>query len=252
MFMIVRPDEAVAHERTRADGRKTTDLRYFGKFSGRDTTCEAFLVRVQDGVVRAHFHPIDQFQILLGAPGSRYQRQELPALTLHYADAYATYGPMSGEDPPLRFFTLRAEASAFTAYMPADRDKLAWRGRRHHQVGFDRLPLEDFPASGVSRVEQVWDRDEDGLEALAIVAGPSCAITLPATYRTGGQFTMIAEGSVCHDGKECGPESLAWQDAAEPAVHLSTADQGCRLFVLRYPEPSTTAQHQAAAAGSPV
>ncbi len=179
MFTIVRPDETVVRERQRADGGTTTDLRYFGKFSGRDTTSEAFLVHVQDREVRAHFHPVDQFQILLGAPGSRYQRHELPAFTLHYADAYATYGPMSGEDPPLRFFTLRAEASGFTAYMPEQRDKLAWRGKRHHQAGFDRLPVEAFPAAGGKRVEQVFGRDDDGFEALAIVAGTSTQIHPP-------------------------------------------------------------------------
>jgi hypothetical protein len=246
VFMMVRPDEAVWRERTRPDGGRTTDLRYFGKLSGRDTRCEAFLVHVEDRVVRSHFHPIDQFQILLGAPGSRYQRQELPALTLHYADAYATYGPMSGGYPPLRFFTLRAEASAFTAYMPEERDKLAWRGRRHRQVGFDRLSDDDFPATGISRVDQIWDPDDDGLEALAIVAGPSTEITLPATHCTSGQFIMTSEGSVYHGGRECGPESLAWQDAGEPAVQLVTGNLGCRLFVARYPEPSTSARHRRA------
>jgi len=209
-------------------------------------------VHLRNRTIRAHFHPVDQFQILIGAPGGRYQGHDLPDFTVHYADAYSTYGPLVGEDPPMRFFTLRTEPSAFQATMPDDRSKLAWRGRRNRHVEFERLATTEIPAAGAVEFAPIWERDDDGLEALAIAAGPDTKITLPDTHGTNGQFVFVADGWVEVNGKKCDVESLGWQDASEPSAELTAGSTGARVFVMKFPSPSTVVQHDETAKAASV
>lgn len=246
-FMMVPKDEAVLDETVGPDGDTRTYLRYFGKFSGRGPHPErgpqAYVVQLHNRVLEAHFHPVDQFQILLAGPASRYQRHEFGAMMVLYADAYSPYGPLSGGDPPMRFFTLRAEPSDFIAYVPKERDKLAWLGRRSYHHKFEHLSSSELPERGMTRIDAMVERDEDGLEALTILAGPGARITVPGTERTNGQFVFVADGWVEFAGKVCGFESLAWQDPDEGPVELIAGSEGVRVFVMRYPSPSTVVQH---------
>ena len=70
-------------------------------------------------------------------PGARYQRHQIPAVELHYADAFVTYGPFSAGAERMRFFTLRPCQGQFKGEMPSERNKLRYQGRRgiHVDVG---------------------------------------------------------------------------------------------------------------------
>ena len=83
---------------------------------------KGFVGEVYNGTLRAHFHPVDQFQILLGEEGSFYQRQPVPKFMLHYADAFATYGTemFLALIRRFAFFTLREIPSTGLYYMPDD------------------------------------------------------------------------------------------------------------------------------------
>src|SRR5580704_1699514 len=95
-FSIVCPAEAVVDARIVNDGSFSTTLRYFGTRAGRNSVPEANVIQLHNRRINTHFHPVDQFQIFLGAPGAKYQHQEVNGIAVHWADAYATYGPLEG------------------------------------------------------------------------------------------------------------------------------------------------------------
>lgn len=112
----VSPRQAV-RRRVMFEGRVSRVVDYFGGAASASGP-QAYLVEQRNYVLRPHFHPVDQFQILCGAPGSLFGRRPLGELEVHYADAHTVYGPLTGGDPPLRYFTLRAEPTGTTAFMP--------------------------------------------------------------------------------------------------------------------------------------
>ena len=247
---MVLPEEAIVTGLTddegqplkRSNGEDSTWTEYFGKAAGTGVSPHGFIVTLRNRLLGAHFHTVDQFQILLGAPGALYQKNPVPTMIVQYADAFVPYGPLYGEDPPMRFYTLRAEFTGEVLFMPKERERLRWRGRRNRHKDFEHLEPSEIPAAGVTRVEPIFERDEDGLEALSIVAGPGAVLTVPGTAETNGQFVFVADGSVDFDGKKCGFETLGWQGRDEEATEMVAGPEGARLFVMRFPSPSTTEQ----------
>ena len=249
-FTMIRPEEAVDRGRILEDGEEKIFFAYFGEAAERGLRPQGGLVGLRNKFLGAHNHPVDQYQVLFGKPGSHYSSHEgdVPPLVVHYADAYATYGPLSGEDPPLLFFTLRAEPTGETIFMPKDREKIGWRGRRNIHQEFKLLDDLEFPKPGGVRREAVFEGFDDGLEAFAILAGPGATFTVEASEATNGQYIVVTDGWLEYEGHKCELHSLAWQDRDEPPVELVAGPEGARVFVLRFPRPSTVERHAAAAA----
>lgn len=244
---MVAPDEAAPRKfRVEGGGHRIT-LDYFGRSSGRGDGCEAFVIGLHNRTLRAHFHPVDQFQLLLGADGSRYQRSAVPALMLHYADAYSTYGPLEGADPPMRFFTLRAEATDVTAFMPEDRELLLYRGRRNvHFDPFDAAP--ELPGAGKVEEVALVAEETDGLSARMILAGAGAPVVLPGGTGSNGRYCYVAEGSFGYDGRDYATESLGFIAAGDPPATGIAGQRGVRLLVMSFPSPSSRSSREAGAA----
>lgn len=240
---MVGPEEAVVVGRTTDEGEARTWSEYFGRATGRGDSPQGFVVPLHNRFLGAHFHPVDQFQILLGVPGATYQREPVAPMMVHYADAYVTYGPLIGEDAPLRFYTLRALMTEQVLYMPDERKKLLWRGKRNRHVDFDHLTPGEFPGVGEVSVDTIWEREDDGLEGLAVTAGPRATIVIPGTSGTNGQYVFVADGSLARDGRSFPIESLGWQGPEEDGTEVTAGDGGVRLFVLRFPTPTSVEQH---------
>ena len=235
-LMMLSPDERKVRNFVGTDGAPRTSYDYFGKSSGRDFGPQGFLVTVEDRTLPSHFHDVDQYQILLGVPGSFYQRHEIAPLMIHYADAYSTYGPIVGGNPPLRFFTLRADPTDFTGIMPSARDRLLHRGRRqsHFSISTDSSATD-------SETEVLLSDDADGLAAVLMRSVTGAAIDLPSPSGSKGQFVYVISGEVEWDERSFGPESLGWQSADDgPRQLRCLADS--QILVLRFPCPATNAR----------
>lgn len=238
-LVMVAKDEAVVGFGVRADGSERKTIDFFGRDSGRDNGAEAFVVELRNRTLGAHVHPVDQFQILLGERGSRIQRRPVPPLMVHYADAYATYGPLIGADPPLRFYTLRAEPTSVTSFVLDDRDKLLCRGQRsiHVDVNLSRA-MGVYGSSGV-RLRHIIPEDGDGLSAMRLVAEPHSPIVLPSAYTTSGQFVYVSVGAIRCRGIEYASESLGWMEAGAEPEHVVAGDEGTDCLILRLPYPAS-------------
>ncbi|MCX4745041.1 hypothetical protein OG455_05795 [Kitasatospora sp. NBC_01287] len=227
---FVSPGQAVSR-RVVFEGRISRIVDYFGGAAPVGGGPQAYLVEQHDYVLRPHFHPVDQFQVLLGATGSLFGRRPIGALEVHYADAFTVYGPLAGGSPPLRYFTLRAEPTLTTSFMPESRALLPPHAGRSLHAGIDLARTDDG--------EALLADDRDGLRVGRRSAGPGAELSVPAAG-PGGQFLYVAAGAVSVAGVEGdhGPESIGWQAPGDGPAILTAGAEGAELLVLRYPEPS--------------
>ena len=86
------------------DGRFATDL--IGSFSKAGQAAQAFLVQNRRRRHTTHFHGSNQFQFFIGGSG-KFVRHDIGVGSVHYADAYTSYGPIVSGVSGLDFLTLR-------------------------------------------------------------------------------------------------------------------------------------------------
>lgn len=184
--------------------------------------------------VAAHWHPVNQFQLYVGAPGAWYQRTMIEKdLVLHFTDAYSTYGPFGAHGPGrFKYHVMRARASDTTGWMPDDRDKMPRRGRRNYLV----------PLTLSSRVEHgdwatIIEPEEDGLAAYRVLVGPTQgfeppSIAVPAV----GRFYCVLAGSLWLGEEEFPASSMLWQDRGqELPILVADSSTGCDVLAVQFP-----------------
>lgn len=216
------------------DGRPSRVYDYLGRSSGIDGGPEAYLVEYPAGrVTRAHFHPVDQFQVFFGTPGSHYQRHPIPAVMVHYSDAFTTYGPFGSDDEGMRFFTLRPRASRFTAYMPEDRDRLRARGRHRGHFQFHAAIEPRGPVAGVV-TEHVLSTASGGPTIARVRAGAGARVEIGGAPDAARYVCVLAGTATAGTGDVLEPLGLGWSEPAEAEV-LVAGDDGCDLLALGFP-----------------
>jgi hypothetical protein len=197
---------------------------------------QAFMVTMgPGGCVPAHFHRIDQYQLLLGGGGACYKGTELPArtVTVHYADAFSTYGPIeAGAAESMEFYTLRAFTDMFIAYMPEERHRLPATGR-HRNI---HRTIQTGGTNAASRpgCEELIGETHDGLGAWRVSLDPAQPLQSGAP-RGSGQYCYVIAGSVLAAGKDLGPRSLAWLPAGAPTDGATAGPDGSDVLFLQFP-----------------
>ncbi|MCX4985992.1 hypothetical protein [Streptomyces sp. NBC_00572] len=240
----VSPRQAV-RRRVMFEGRVSRVVDYFGGAASASGP-QAYLVEQRDYVLRPHFHPVDQFQILCGARGSLFGRRPVGELDVHYADAHTVYGPLTGGDPPLRYFTLRAEPTDATAFMPESRALLPPRrtGRSLHVDASARAAIGPESGDRAAPVTDggvtLLDDSRDGLRVSRLTCGPGAALPLPEAGE-GGQFLYVAAGTVVSADASYGPETLGWQPPRTLGAAVQAGPDGATILVLRHPAPADRA-----------
>src|SRR5215212_5024556 len=85
---------------------------------------QAFMVEYDPNrVSRAHFHAVDQFQIIVDGKG-RIGRHELTPYSVHFARAFTPYGPLVASGEGMTFLTLRRSRDAGAQRLPEAKPKL--------------------------------------------------------------------------------------------------------------------------------
>jgi hypothetical protein len=240
MITLVDHREATYTEHVNARGAMQRQYDYFGKQTSRQFGPEAFLVDYgPNRTTTAHFHSVDQFQIFYGSPGARYQRHQIPAVELHYADAFVTYGPFSAGPERIRFFTLRPCQGQFKGEMPAERHKLRYQGRRGIHVDVEPH-LATTPATGESTEVELIAGEPDGLCARLVVAGPGAEASPAIPAPNSGTYLCVLSGPAVVGDRRVGPHALGWiaADDDQP-VTLATDAAAAAVLLLTFPYPPT-------------
>ena len=179
--------------------------------------------------ITTHFHRVNQFQVLFPSDGARYRRTPIDDVLVHYADGYATYGPITTTVSSLEMFTLRAIHDDFRADMPAEREKLVRRGKRnlHGSVA--------STLTGSSSVESLFEDGSDGLFAGVARTGPGGSISTIDASGGGGQYHCILSGTAQLDGKSYVAKSLLWMTAGDAPRSIVAGSEGLVLLTVQFP-----------------
>ena len=181
-----------------------------------------------DAETRAHFHRVDQFQVFIEG-GQRLGSEAIEPVTLHYADAHTPYGPIVGRGGGVHYLTYRARRDPGALFMPESRPQRRYLGGRHMSVRVASEPNED------AEWTVLIERQADGLEAAAVVAGPAATITSRGPAEGAGCAYVVARGSLRRDGRDHPPLSSIFVAPGEDVAELEAGPDGVTLLALTFP-----------------
>lgn len=188
-------------------------------------------------VLRAHYHAVDQFQIIykgrgtLGAHAAEYG-------AVHFSRAYTPYGPIRYSDDGLGFITLRAHRDAGAQYMPEKREELE---RVTERTPWQITVMPDFNIqpgeSGVAMKAIDGLKDDRGLAGFSVVMKPGAQAYSIDPSKGDGQYIAVMKGSVLHEGQEKKGLAIIWVGKDEGPFKMVAGDEGCEAIILNYPVP---------------
>jgi len=198
---------------------------------------QAFLIEMQaNDRILPHFHAVDQFQVFVAGQGGLGRGAFEPPVTVHYADRFTGYGPLDSGPQGDSYFTLRARTDPGPVYLhqPDYRQKLAPSKKRHSS---NALALSTAPVlahrSEVA-LEPVMARHDDGLAAYLLRAGANAPATGPSPAGTGGQFYLVLNGSLEHQGVAYPLWSTLFVGDHEAALGFRAGPAGCEMLIAQF------------------
>jgi hypothetical protein len=219
------------------DGRESWLSRFFTASAETPDQPVAFLVeKAADAIVPPHFHEVPQFQVIVEGSGT-LGKQEVQPFTLHYTNAYTGYGPIHAAADGIAFFTLRNQFDSGGArYFPAGRSFMKPAPKRHRVS--DHLAVSD--AASLQRrqsaiLDTVFAPEADGLAAWLLRAAPGTSTPIPAPDQGGGQYVLVAAGTLLHDGMLLPRLSCLYVPRAAEPVALQAAADGLEVLILQFP-----------------
>jgi hypothetical protein len=163
---------------------------------------QAFLIEMSaNEVIVPHFHAVDQFQVFVAGSGSLGRNKEAAQpLSVHYADHHTGYGPINAGPQGYSYFTLRAKSDAGAVYLhnPGYREKLKPSRKRHGVAGVTLSTEPVLMELKEVKIEPLMKELDsgDGLGVTLIRMGPGMSHAGPDPAATGGQYYLVANGSL--------------------------------------------------------
>ena len=233
-FDEIRPDQI----RKNMGGPDRPASMNFGFFRATPDTPDAptaFLAKYDPGDRScAHFHAVDQFQILVQGKG-QFGRHEVAPFNVHFARAYTPYGPLHADEASgWTFMTLRTRYDPGAQRLPGALPKLKQRAdRKPWQV----TTTAAFPAagSGVSVQDIPEITDDQGLFVRSLAMAPRARTTAPAPDSGDGQYVVVVKGSLLHDNRERQALTVVHIKPDEGPFQIHAGAQGLEALILNFP-----------------
>jgi hypothetical protein len=209
---------------------------YFGDVMSDTAEPQAFSVfmKTPHQVLRPHFHPVRQYQIFTKWTGSFGQHPVKPG-TVHYADEYSPYGPITAGPDGVEFFTLRCAGTFETFFMPESRDDMPMRAGRSISALAEPSADRDREHRTDPSVNELFTPSDDGLHAYAVHLGPHGTQTIRPRPDVSGYWVVMA-GSLIHEGDSFGERSLVFCDAHSEPYEVQAGADGLDLIVTQFPD----------------
>ncbi|QKK15341.1 hypothetical protein [Rhizobium indicum] len=187
----------------------------------------------------SHFHIVDQFQVFIAGSGT-IGRDEVRLVTVHYADHHTGYGPLIASEQGLSYLTLRSKTDAGLVYLttPTVREKLKPTKRRHRTSGAVALSIEPVLRNRTElTVDTIIEEQpgDDGMNCKVFRLGPTMAMQAPDPTGSGGQYLIVLNGSLIHEGRTYEPFSLMFVRFDDPAPTITAGEDGLELMITQFP-----------------
>ena len=210
----------------------------------------ATLLEFEPGrVSEAHYHGVDQFQVLIEGKG-KMGRHDLSGYCVHFSRAYTPYGPfISDAETGMTCFNLHASTDPDwgSRHFPQEKetlkkitDRQPWQITAHAtfpalQPGADMV-LQDIPGL----------KDEQGLAGYTLSMKPNAQGIAPDPSNGEGQYLAVVKGSVLHDNRELKAPALVFVYPKDGPYRVHAGPAGMQAMVLNYPrskaQPKATAE----------
>src|SRR5262245_31324503 len=196
----------------------------------------SFVEQLAHTIIPTHFHAVNQFQVVVEGEGTLGKRA-VPPWTVHYTNGFTGYGPLCAGATGMAFFTLRNRWDAGGArYFPAGQAFMQPAPKRHHLVG----PLVLSNVAAMHRrqhttCDSVLAQEEDGLAAWFLRLGPNMCTHAPDPAHGGGQYFLVAGGTLWHDGTRLPRLSCLYVSADTGPFLLQSGAEGLEILLLQFP-----------------
>ena len=188
-------------------------------------------------ILRAHFHQVDQFQVMYNGSGAMGKHPVGPG-AVHFSRAYTPYGPISYNEKGLGFITLRAHRDPGAQYMPENRpvleqvkDRTPWQVTAFPE--FDIVPGK----GGVAMKALEGLKDERGLAGFSVKMNPGAKGYAPDASKGDGQYIIVMKGGIVHEGRLKKDLAIVWVGRDEGPFELVAGPEGMEGLVLTFPVP---------------
>jgi hypothetical protein len=205
-------------------------------------------------MVWPHFHLVRQYQVFVEGDCLSIGKHSVEPFDFHYTDPSTPYGPIKSDSGGVKYFTLRPRADTGAYFMPGSRDKMTMKAGRNVVVKPDREVFVKAGSrldNGSSAALDLIEPHEDGLASFLLTLRPHETVIAPEPAGCGGQYHLVARGSVLDREIELPPLSLIWVDGDDEPLSLTAGAGGAQVIVLQFPLPMPVAEAGAGAGELP-
>jgi rubredoxin len=196
----------------------------------------AFLVTfTPGGSLVAHYHHVDQFQVLVKGEGT-FGRHHVAPYYVHFARGLTPYGPLHSEGG-WAFLTLRM------SYDPGTQSDFETLKQVPERQPWQVAVQVVFPSPGaaavLARVPEI--SNDQGLYVSTLTVPPHGRVTAPDPCDGSGQYIAAVKGSLMHEGREHKALAVVFVSAAEAAYKIQAGAEGLDALVLNFPRVAAPA-----------
>jgi rubredoxin len=198
----------------------------------------AAINRYPAGVSRysaAHFHEVDQFQVIIDGSGE-FGRHHVEPYCVHFSRAYTPYGPLqSSKETGWAFLVLRSRFDPGAQRFPAALEKLKQIPDRQPWQVTAKVGFPEPKASvNVREIPEICDGN--GLLTSTISMAPGARTTTPDPSMGDGQYVIVLKGSLVHQGTEREAPVVAFIKRDEPSFDIQAGTNGLEGILLNFPK----------------
>jgi hypothetical protein len=220
----------------RGENRESWISRYFLSAKETPERPMGFLVEKKPhDVVHPHFHACNQFQVIVGGYG-RLGKFPVRPFSMYYTNGFTGYGPIVGEDDGIAFLTLRNRWDAGARYLPQQRSEMLPAKKRHKMAG--NIPISGAAAladRATSELETLVEPEADGLASWFMRVAPGDLVKGPDPTTGGGQYYVVASGTLVYEDRELPHLSMAYVSADGDALPVQAGPGGVEVLVMQFP-----------------
>jgi hypothetical protein len=193
----------------------------------------AFLVEQDPGsTANSHYHQQDQFQLVVAGHGT-LGLHDIRPVTVHFTGAHTAYGPIrASQTDGVTYFTLRNGFDPGARFMTMPENRIALRsipGRRHRESVAGPLPTP------TTATETLLGPDPDGMTAWRYSLPAKETITGPDPAKGRGQYWVVTNGSLTHNGETLPRLSFLFVYPDDPPFTAAAGPDGLEILAMQFP-----------------
>lgn len=194
---------------------------------------EVFLVEQSpNSVACAHFHPVDQFQVVVAGSG-QLGRHDIAACTVHYSNPYTGYGPIIGGSEGISYITLRRVADVKAPFFLPEAKVHLKAGPRLNLTS-ERVISGDPKRVAEVACEAVIAVRPDGVGAWLLRMPPGAVALVPDANDGGGQFRLVIAGGMNVDETILPRFGCCFVSPEESKLAIVAGPEGLEVLVMQF------------------